>query len=485
MCVLGTLSLEPVSLERVCPWACANPTQRVASPDMADPYLPSAVGAIPIELVPSGDRADWLNALPPADREQAQRHRFQAKTGQVCWLGQGTGDVRVAAGWDGAFAIAALGGLPLTLGEGAYRLTQPADEVQLLGWGLGCYQFTRYRSEARPVAQLVLPETASHERLGNFVCAVQLVRDLINTPAGDLPPSALAEEAAQVAGAQGADCRIVVGDDLLAEGFEAIHTVGRAAADAPRLIDITWGDPEHPLIALVGKGVCFDSGGLNLKPARGMRSMKKDMGGAAAALGLAQLIMAEALPVRLRLLIPAVENAVAGDAYRPGDILNTYLGLRVEIDNTDAEGRLILCDALALAAEEAPELMIDFATLTGAARSAVGAEISALFCNDDELADGLFEAGRAVDDPLWRLPLHGDYGHLLKSQVADIQNSAASPYAGAITAALFLEKFVNGAPWAHFDIMGYNVRNRPGRPEGGEAMAMRAVFNYLERRFGG
>ena len=452
---------------------------------MADPYLASATDAIPIELVRTGGRTKWLNALSAADREQAERHRFQAKAGQVCWLGQGTDDVRVAAGWDGASAIGALGGLPLTLGEGAYRLIEPLDEVQLLGWGLGCYQFTRYRSEARAVAQLVLPEGASRARLGNFVSAVQLVRDLINTPAGDLLPSVLAEEAAQVAEAHGTDCRILVGDELLAEGFEAIHSVGRAAADAPRLIDISWGDPGDPLIALVGKGVCFDSGGLNLKPTRGMRTMKKDMGGAAAALGLAQLIMAEALPVRLRLLIPAVENAVAGDAYRPGDILNTYLGLRVEVDNTDAEGRLILCDALALAAEHQPELMIDFATLTGSARSAVGAELSAMFSNDDELANDLFEAGRAVDDPLWRLPLHGDYNHLLRSKVADTLNSAASPYGGAITAALFLEKFVNGTPWAHFDIMGYNVRNRPGRPEGGEAMAMRAVFHYLEQRYGG
>ena len=464
--------------------ACASLTQRVASLHMADPYLSSAASATPIELVRTGNRVEWLNALSAADREQAERHRFQAKAGQVCWLGHGTDNVRVAAGWDGASAIGALGGLPMTLGEGAYRLTEPLDEVHLLGWGLGCYQFTRYRSEARPVAQLVLPEGENRERLGNFVSAVQLVRDLINTPAGDLLPSVLAEEAAQVAEVHGADCRILVGDELLSEGFEAIHSVGRAAADAPRLIDIAWGEASSPLIALVGKGVCFDSGGLNLKPARGMRYMKKDMGGAAAALGLAQLIMAEALPVRLRLLIPAVENAVAGNAYRPGDILNTYLGLRVEVDNTDAEGRLILCDALALAAEDKPKLMIDFATLTGAARTAVGAELSAMFCNDDDLANSLFEAGRAVDDPLWRLPLHGDYNHLLRSKVADTLNSAASPYGGAITAALFLEKFVNGTPWAHFDIMGYNVRNRPGRPEGGEAMAMRAVFRHLEQRFG-
>ena len=234
---------------------------------------------------------------------------------------------------------------------------------------------------------------------------------------------------------------------------------------------------------VVGKGVCFDSGGLDIKPASGMRTMKKDMGGAAAALGLAQLIMAENLPVYLRLLIPSVENAIAGNAYRPGDILHTYAGISVEVDNTDAEGRLILCEALALAAEEAPQLMVDFATLTGAARIAVGTEIAALFCNDDALAEGIARAGQAVDDPVWPLPLHAGYNHLLQSNVADTLNSANSPYGGATTAALFLQKFVDETPWAHFDIMAYNLRHRPARPEGGEAMAMRAVFHYLEERY--
>ena len=451
---------------------------------MTEPYVRQAQESMPIELVRKEDFTGWLEAQAAADQALARQHRFAGKPGQFCWLGQTAAERRVVAGWDGASSLATLGGLPMALGEGVYRLAQPADELQLLGWGLGCYAFTRYRSEAKTPAQLLLPHGANGERLGNFIAAVRLVRDLINMPAGDLLPSALAEEAAQVASAQNAQCRIVVGDELLAEGFHAIHAVGRAAQDAPRLVDITWGDAGDPLIAVVGKGVCFDSGGLNIKTTQGMRTMKKDMGGAAAALGLAQLIMAEGLPVRLRLLIPAVENAISGNAYRPGDILNTYKGIRVEVDNTDAEGRLILCDALALAAEEAPALMVDFATLTGAARVAVGTEISAMFCNDDAVAEGLLAAGAEVDDLLWRQPLHKPYEHLLKSNVADTLNSANSPYGGAITAALFLQKFVADIPWVHFDIMAANVRSRPGRPLGGEAMAMRAVFHYLEQRFG-
>ncbi len=450
---------------------------------MTDPYLAQAPDAIPIELVRTSDFNPWLNKQSEAAQASVRQHRFEAKPGSFCWLNQQPGQPRVAAGWNGNPSIATLGGLPLRLGEGVYQLTEPVDEVQLLGWGLGCYAFTRYRNQMRTPAQLLLPKDARADRLGNFIAAVRLVRDLINMPAGDLTPTVLAQETAQVANAHNATCRIITGQELLAEGLRSIHAVGRAAEDAPRLIDISWGNNDEPLVTLVGKGVCFDSGGLNIKSAKGMRSMKKDMGGAAAAIGLAQLIMAEALPIRLRLLIPAVENAIAGNAYRPGDIIHTYQGLRVEVDNTDAEGRLILCDALARGVEDEPDLMLDFATLTGAARSAVGAELSAMFCNDDALAEALLAAGRAVDDPLWRLPLHSPYDYLLESKVADTLNSAPSPYGGAITAALFLQKFTNGLPWAHFDFMAANVRARPGRPVGGEAMAMRAVFHYLERRF--
>ena len=471
---------------------------------MYDPYLHDDPGAVLLELVESDEFDGWMASQPERVRLAATQQAFKAKPGQSCWLPGGTpalgssdsraaagiapnqrssNDGRIAVGWDGQSSLATLGGLPFALSEGAYRSAQPLDELQLLGWGLGCYRFTRYKNPERAPARLALPDNANRDRLANLVNSVTLARDLINTPAGDLTPTQLADEAVQVADAHNADCRVVLGDELLREGFGAIHAVGRAAADAPRLVDIRWGEADWPLVVVVGKGVCFDSGGLDIKPASGMRTMKKDMGGAAAALGLAQLIMAEHLPVRLRLLIPAVENAIAGNAYRPGDILNTYGGMTVEVDNTDAEGRLIMCDALALAIEDTPQLMVDFATLTGAARVAVGTEISALFCNDDSVAADIIRAGKAVDDPIWPLPLHEDYNHLLQSKVADTLNSANSPYAGATTAALFLQKFVGDIPWAHFDIMAYNLRNRPGRPEGGEAMAMRAVFHYLEERY--
>lgn len=448
---------------------------------MFDPYLTPDPQATPIELVRDADFDSWLSAQSEDDRRAAASRSFRAKPGQHCWLG---GNGRIAAGWDGESSLASLGGLPLALPEGRYRMAGAADELQLLGWGLGCYQFTRYRNPSRGPASLALPPDARRERLANLVSAVTLARDLINTPAGDMTPEQLADETRQVADTHAAECRIVAAEDLLREGFGAIHAVGRAAADAPRLVDVRWGEPGRPLVAVVGKGVCFDSGGLDIKTAAGMRTMKKDMGGAAVALGLAQLIMSENLPVRLRLLIPAVENAIAGNAYRPGDILNTYAGITVEVDNTDAEGRLILCDALALAVEDRPELMVDFATLTGAARVAVGTEVSAMFCNDEAVAAGIAKAAGAVDDPVWPMPLHDGYDHLLDSRVADTLNSANTPYAGAITAALFLRKFVGTVPWAHFDIMAYNLRKRPGRPEGGEAMAMRAVFKYLEERFG-
>ena len=448
---------------------------------MFDPYLTRDADATPIELVGKGGFEQWLSTLSEGDRLAVAQQGFAAQPGQRCWL-PGAGGV--AAGWDGKSSLASLGGLPLALSDGVYFMAHEVDELQLLGWGLGCYQFTRYRDSSRSPARLVLPRSARRERLANLVNAVTLARDLINMPAGDLTPAQLADEVRQVADTHGADCRIVTGDDLLAEGFGAIHAVGRAAADPPRLVDVRWGEPGRPLVAVVGKGVCFDSGGLDIKSAAGMRTMKKDMGGAAAALGLAQLIMAEQLPVQLRLLIPAVENAIAGNAYRPGDILDTHAGITVEVDNTDAEGRLILCDALSLAAGENPELIVDFATLTGAARVAVGTEVSAMFCNDQAVASGIADSGNAVDDPVWPMPLHAGYTHLLESKVADTLNSASTPYAGAITAALFLQKFVAARPWAHFDIMAYNLRKRPGRPEGGEAMAMRAVFRYLEDRFG-
>jgi leucyl aminopeptidase len=450
-----------------------------------EPYVTATDQPVtPIRLVRTDELESWLATLSEGERQWVISAGFQANPGQTVRLPDASGRPgAVAAGWDGREALDTLGGLPLTLAPGVYQLDGPASELTLLGWGVGAYQFQRYKAAARVPAQLMLPAQQDRRRLDSLVAAVRLVRDLINTPAADMQPSHLAAEAEQLAASHGATCSVTVGDELLDRSLYAIHAVGRAAADEPRLIDIRWGDPAHPQVVLVGKGVCFDSGGLDLKPASAMRTMKKDMGGAAHALGLAALVMASELPVQLRVLVPAVENAVAGNAFRPGDVLATYKGLTVEIDNTDAEGRLILCDALALAAEQQPALMVDFATLTGSARSAVGAELAAMFSNSDAAADGIFAAADALDDPVWRLPLHRPYNYKLESKVADLVNSATTPFAGAVTAALFLERFVDDVPWVHFDIMAFNTRSRPGRPEGGEAMGVRAVFGYLEERF--
>ena len=438
----------------------------------------------PIELVRTPGFEAWHATQTPLAQSWLRRGQFTAGPGQIAWLPDDDGNpVQVAVGWNGSDDLASLGGLPFGLPTGVYHITSPVTELQVLGWALGAYRFNRYKASGRIPAQLLLATEQNADWLTNTEAAITLTRDLINTPAGDMLPTALAEEAQQIADAHGAACGITVGDDLLEQNFNAIHAVGRASADAPRLIDITWGEEDKPLVVLIGKGVCFDSGGLDIKSAAGMRSMKKDMGGAAHVLGLAQLIMSQQLPIRLRVLVPAVENAISGNAYRPGDILQTRNGITVEIDNTDAEGRLVLCDALALAAEENPTLIIDFSTLTGSARSAVGAEISAMFSNDDGVAQAIYEAGVGADDPVWRLPLHAPYSYMLKSKVADTVNSASSPFGGAITAALFLQKFVADTPWVHFDIMGFNNRDRPGRPEGGEAMGMRAVYAYLAARF--
>ncbi len=313
-----------------------------------------------------------------------------------------------------------------------------------------------------------------------------LARDLANTPAGDLGPEELAQAAVRVAEEAGACHRVIVGDDLLAQNYPTIHAVGRASTRAPRLVDIVWGDPADPKVTLVGKGVCFDTGGLDLKSASGMRLMKKDMAGAAIVLGLAQAIMDAKLPVRLRVLLPCVENSVSGNAMRPLDVVRTRKGLTVEIGNTDAEGRLILCDAILAERVDrrAPELLIDMATLTGAARVALGPALAALFCNDDGLARGLLEAAATEADPMWRMPLWAPYRKMIDSKVADINNVSESPHAGAITAALYLQEFVEpGIPWAHLDVMAWNPQSRPGRPEGADATALRALYAHIARRF--
>jgi leucyl aminopeptidase len=440
-----------------------------------------------LTVLRADEYASWAASQPDTVRRWLEQVRFKADPGQSAWLPTPDGEPTVLV-VTGDEPLRALGDLPYRLPEGTYRLDvrwdRGATDQAVLGWGLGAYRFSRYKAAPRPPARLALPDACDAAWIEDQLQAVYLARDLINTPAGDMLPDHLERAAQTLADDLGAECRTIVGDALLLDNYPTIHAVGRASASAPRLIDVIWGDPTHPEVVLVGKGVCFDSGGLNIKPANSMRLMKKDMGGAAHVLGLARLIISRRLPVRLRVLIPAVENAISGDAFRPGDIIRTRKGLTVEIDNTDAEGRLVLCDALALASESKPELIVDFATLTGAARTALGTDLPAMFCNDDATANGLLAVARAVNDPIWRMPLHGPYRKMLDSATADLANSAASPYAGAITAALFLERFVgDGIPWVHYDVMAWNLSTQPGRPEGGEAMGLRATFGYLEERF--
>jgi leucyl aminopeptidase len=377
------------------------------------------------------------------------------------------------------------GKLATILPAGVWRFEgAPDPRLSALAFALGSYRFTRYRKSDANSAQLALPEGVDARALCRTVEAVFLVRDLINTPTNDMGPAELEDAARDLAKRHGATVRAFVGEALLKENFPLVHAVGRAAARAPRLIDLSWGDAKHPKVTLVGKGVCFDTGGLDIKPSSAMLLMKKDMGGAASALGLAHMVMDAKIPVRLRVIIPAVENSISGDSFRPGDILKSRKGISVEIGNTDAEGRLILADALALADEETPELVVDFSTLTGAARVALGPELPAAFTDDDAFAAELARLGAAEADPVWRLPLWRPYAAMLDSKIADVNNIAGSPFAGAITAALFLSRFVERAKtWLHVDLFAWNPATKPGRPEGGEAQTIRALYALLAGRY--
>jgi leucyl aminopeptidase len=374
------------------------------------------------------------------------------------------------------------------LPAGTYRLAEGEPGPALLGWVTGQYRFDRYRKDPAVEGPRVLLTTAVKgiEPALAEAAATALVRDLVNTPAEDMGPAQLEAEAQRLAKQFHAELTVTSGD-ALAQGYPMIHAVGRAAArsHAPRLIELTWGNAKHPKIAIVGKGVCFDSGGLDIKPSSGMLLMKKDMGGAAHALALAQLIMQGHLKVRLHLLVPAVENAISGGAFRPGDVLSSRAGLTVEIGNTDAEGRLVLGDALTRAGEEDPELVIDFATLTGAARVALGPDLPALMTRRDETAQDLLDAGLEADDPCWRLPLPDSYREYLKSDIADLNNSAANGYAGASVAGLFLDRFApEGVDWVHFDTFAWRPAAKPGRPKGGDALGLRAAWGMLKKRYG-
>jgi leucyl aminopeptidase len=456
------------------------------------PYISeqSSTSAIAIEVVNLEAIDAWVAAQDAFVQNWLEARRFKAKEGAFTEIPSEDGHVACVLLIKGSseWNIWSLASLPGALPEGSYNLNatlSPKEAVDVsAGWSLATYNFDRYKKSDKTYATLCLPEGADMDAIDRVVYAVSLVRDLINLPTSDMGPKALEGAASQIAGEFEARQINVIGEDLLTYHFPMVHAVGRASAQAPRLVDMTWGDAAHPKVTIVGKGVCFDTGGLDLKPSAAMLMMKKDMGGSAIALGLAYMIMHANLPIRLRLLIPAVENAVSGNAYRPGDVLTSRKGKTVEIGNTDAEGRLVLADALTAAAEEEPELLIDFATLTGAARVAVGAEISATFTDDNELFNLIARHAEAENDPVWRLPLWDDYRHLLDSKIADINNAGTGGFGGAITAGLFLKEFIEGAKsWIHFDVMAFNNRSRPGRPVGGEAFAMRAVFAALSEKY--
>jgi leucyl aminopeptidase len=442
--------------------------------------------ALPLTPVTRAGWTDCAKTLGARQRRWAEANGFAGQPGAFCLLPDAQGaTARVVCGFDPASPPLALGAFPYRLPGGDYRLDagalSPHDAA--LGWALGSYHFARYREPHAEPARLVLPRAVLDD-VAPTVEAIARVRDLVNTPAQDMGPAEVCGAVREVAERFGAKCREWSGDGLLEAGFPTVHAVGRASPRASRVIELTWGNPKHPLLALVGKGVCFDTGGLDIKAADGMRNMKKDMGGAAHALALAQLVMALALPIRLTLLVPAVENAIAGNSFRPGEVIVTRQGLSVEVDNTDAEGRLVLCDALAYAAERKPALILDFATLTGAARIALGPDLPMLFCNDEAVAADYLAAGERERDRVWRMPLWRPYLVYLKSTVADLANSGPSRMAGAIVAALYLERFVpETQSWAHLDVYSWNDGERPGKPAGGEAQGLRAALALLQQRF--
>jgi leucyl aminopeptidase len=455
---------------------------------MSLPFVDRSSSALPVQFVAQPKWRSWL-------REQsAPRRGWLDSLG----LAGAAGDFAVLPGRDGKAADAVVvlsakpslwdfGALATKLPAGTWKLgdTSPVSPTDAaVAIGLGAWRFERYRAKkAKAGPKVVWPAGVDKARASAMIEAISMARDLITTPSSDMGPAELAAAAQALAKTHKAKISVIVGDDLLKKNYPMVHAVGRASSRAPRLIDLTWGRPGDPKVTLVGKGVCFDTGGLDLKPSTGMLMMKKDMAGAATMMAVAGMIMATKLPVRLRLLVPAVENSVSGNAFRPLDVVPTRKGISVEIGNTDAEGRLILCDALYEGASEKPTMMVDCATLTGAARVALGTDLPALFCNDDELADQLIASGKEVSEPVWRLPLFKGYRRLLDSKVADINNAPSVGFGGAITAALYLQEFVaDDVPWAHFDMMAWNQTSRPGRPEGGEAQAARAIFATIEKR---
>lgn len=458
--------------------------------------------SIPLIPVNKTSFEDFLNNQSPSTKNWAQKNDFKAKTHEFCVVPDESGNISmVLFGYDGESIqeddapIWAISNLASKLPVDIYHLECDWDESAKIqaqtGWGLGAYQFNFFKKSflEKPDPQAQLKVKAEDLPIINaFVDAFTLVRDLVNTPPNHMMPEDLSELMQDICEQHGAEFNEIVGDELLKQNFPAVHAVGRASDHQPRFLKLNWASQdskELPLLILIGKGVCFDTGGLDIKQAQFMRYMKKDMGGAAHVLGLAHLIMSLDLPVQLQVFIPAVDNAISGDAYRPGDIIDTRARKTVEIDNTDAEGRVVLGDALTLACETQTDLILDFATLTGAARVAVGTEIPALFSNNNQLLMDIQAASKNTGEVVWPLPLHQPYFHQLKSSVADLANCPTGGYAGAITAALYLNEFVDEKiEWAHFDVNAWNTRERPGRPKGGEAMGLLATFNYLQKRYG-
>lgn len=445
--------------------------------------------ATPIWQVRSGEVDGWCASHAGPGAAWVGTSGFKAEAGKVLLLPDGSGGLAGALlGLGDGSDPFLTGALPAALPQGDYRFAgvlHGSAAKAALGFALGTYRFTRYSGGKRDWPRLVLPHDVDGEETSRLAAATFLARDLINTPAADMGPDALAAAAEGVARAHGATCEIILGDALLDENYPMIHAVGRAAAVAPRLIDLRWGRADAPRVTLVGKGVCFDTGGLDLKPSSAMLLMKKDMGGAACVLAVAQLVMEAGLDVRLRVLVPAVENSVSGNAFRPGDVLQSRNGMSVEIGNTDAEGRLVLADALTEADSEAPDLIIDMATLTGAARTALGPDLPPFYTDDETLAAEIAASASATSDPLWRMPLWRPYDSWLDSKIADVNHVSDGPFAGSITAALFLRRFVEKAgAYVHFDIYGWAPKAKPGRPVGGEAQGVRALYDLLKRRYG-
>jgi leucyl aminopeptidase len=455
------------------------------------------ISSVPLWLLYDDEIDAWRTTRPAFIKSWLSEHNFKGEKHRVLWVPDASGALEMAVGGlgkrHGGLSLWHAAGFAERLPPRRFHLAQQwtdAEATQLsLGFVYGSYRFERYRpSKSERAASLEPPSNADQNFVGIAAESLKMARDLINTPANDMGPAELAAAARQLAERHQADYQEWVGEDLLAAKFPAIHAVGRASAAAPRLLDIHWSPPGGaalPRLTLVGKGVCFDSGGLDIKPSSGMALMKKDMGGAAVALSLANMLMRAKIRARLRVLIPAVENSIAGNAYRPGDVLATHKGLTVEVGNTDAEGRLVLCDALALADAERPDLIIDFATMTGAARVALGPELPALFGSDETMVGELARIAAVEHDPLWPMPLWTGYDDELGSKVADLNNVAASGFAGAIFGALFLKRFVTETPnWLHIDLFAWNPKERPGRGVGAEAQAVRGVYRYLVERYG-